>query len=98
MPWNAAQAFSNGGTMVVRLGRELPDTADRTPAADADANSDHSRAIAPVTKAAAALVPPNVSGAPPAPMLRMASPGAPMPRKPIERPRFDRLSGIPRRL
>ena len=38
-------------------------------AAEAFGNSDHSNAIAPVTKGAAALVPPKVNGLPSAPRL-----------------------------
>ena len=52
-------------------------------------NSDHSNAIAPVTKGAAALVPPKVSVSPSAPRLVILSPGAPNPRRPIELPRFE---------
>ncbi len=61
-------------------------------------NSDHSSAIAPVTKGAATLVPPNVCGLPFVPRLVMFSPGALSPRLPIELPRFDSLSGLPRRV
>jgi hypothetical protein len=39
-------------------------------------NCDQTKAIAPVTKGAAALVPPNVSGSPSLPRLLICSPGA----------------------
>jgi hypothetical protein len=61
-------------------------------------NSDHNSAIVPVTKGAATLVPPSVSGCPSALKLVTASPGAVKPRLPIELPRFDSFIGLPRRL
>ena len=44
-------------------------------AAVAAGNTDHSSAVAPVTKGAATLVPPSVSDWPPEPRLVMPSPG-----------------------
>ncbi len=58
-------------------------------------NSDQRRAMAPVTKGAAALVPLNFFGLPSGPRLVMPSPGALNPRRPIERPKLDSLSGLP---
>ena len=66
-------------------------------AAVAEGNSDHSSAIAPVTKGTATLVPPSVSDCPSAPRLVMPSPGALKPRLPIDAPRFDSFVGLPRR-
>ena len=57
--------------------REIPgEMASLICAAVAAGNSDHNSAIAPVTKGAATLVPPSVSGCPSALKLVMASPGA----------------------
>jgi hypothetical protein len=50
--------------------------AQRIWAALAEGNCDHTKAIAPVTKGAAALVPPKVSGKPSLPRLVICSPGA----------------------
>jgi hypothetical protein len=58
--------------------------AKRNWAAVAAGNSDQAKAIAPVTKGAATLVPPSVSGSPWAPRLVIWSPGARNPRRPIE--------------
>ena len=58
-------------------------------------NSDHRRAIAPVTKGAAALVPLKVLGLPSDPRLVTPSPGALNPRRPIEPPKLDSLSVLP---
>src|SRR6185312_15950123 len=63
--------------------------------AEANGNSDHSNAMAPVTKGAAALVPPKVSNAPWAPRLVMFSPGALNPCLPMELPRLDWATGRP---
>ena|SRR5215471_4303856 len=91
----AAQASNTGGAMLLR---------DRLPAwvtvsfirpALALGNSDQSKAIAPVTKGAAALVPPNAPGLPSVPRLVMFSPGAANPRVPMELPRFDSAVGLP---
>ena len=60
----AAQAFSTGGAMVRRGGLPAWVTASLIWAALALGNSDHSNAMAPVTKGAAALVPPEVCGFP----------------------------------
>ena len=53
--------------------------------------------MAPVTKGAAALVPPEVTGFPSIPRLVTASPGAMSPRRAIELPRFDARNGLPAR-
>ena len=81
--------------MAPRLGLPAPVTARLTWAAVAPGNSDQSSAIAPVTKGAAALVPPNGCGLPFVPRLVTFSPGALSPRLPIELPKFDSLSGLP---
>jgi hypothetical protein len=70
-------------------------TANRIPDALAAGNCDHNRAIAPVTKGAAALVPENVCGLPFVPRLVMSMPGAIRPRPPIDFPKFDALRGEP---
>ena len=70
--------------MVLRLGIPACVTASLIWAAVAPGNSDQSSAIAPVTKGAAALVPPNVCGLPFVPRLVTFSPGALSPRLPIE--------------
>jgi hypothetical protein len=57
--WYAPQASSKGGTTVVRCATEAWVTANFTSAEVALGNSDHSKAIAPVTKGVAALVPLN---------------------------------------
>jgi hypothetical protein len=64
-------------------------TAYLTSVAVAVGKADHKRAIAPVTKGAAALVPPNVRDWPTAPMLVISSPGALSPRLPAELARFE---------
>src|SRR5262249_15429706 len=55
---NAAEAFKRGGVMTRRLPESPLVTANLICAALALRNSDHSSAMAPVTKGAAALVPP----------------------------------------
>ncbi len=70
--------------------------ASRIRAAPALGNSDQSRAIAPVTKGAAALVPQNVFDCPSVPRLAMFCPGAASPLLPMEPPRFDSIKGAPR--
>ena len=81
----------------MRLRDTLPAcvTASLIRAALALGNCDHNKAIAPVTKGAAALVPPNVSGLPSVPRLVTFSPGAASPRLPMELPRFDSVVGLP---
>src|SRR3954451_9070985 len=64
-----------------RLGAVAPGTADR------------SRARAPVTMAAAALVPEPIAYPPPGARLVTASPGAATPREPMLAPRLARRSG-----
>jgi hypothetical protein len=64
-------------------------------AAVALGNSDQSSAMAPVTKGAAALVPPSVWDLPLVPRLVTFSPGALSPLLPRELPRFDSFSGLP---
>ena len=66
-------------------------------AAVAAGNSDHTNAIAPVTKGTATLVPPNVTDWPSEPRLVMPSPGALNPPLPMELPRFDNFIGLPAR-
>jgi len=78
--------------MVFRLRVPACVTASLIWAALAPGNSDQSSAITPVTKGAAALVPPNICGLPFVPRLVMFSPGALSPRLPIEPPRFDSLA------
>ena len=86
----AAQASNRGGTIVVRLGAYACVAANFTASTVAAGNSDHNSAIVPVTKGAAALVPPDVSDLPAStPRLVMPSPGALKPRLPIEFPRLD---------
>ena len=75
--------------MVPRLGIPACVTASLICGRLAPGNSDQSRAIAPVTKGAAALVPPNVCGLPFVPEAGNVLPGALSPRLPIEFPRFD---------
>src|SRR5438132_11640604 len=60
-------------------------------------NSDNSNAIAPVTKGAAALVPPDICGLPFVPRLVIPTPGAIRPRRPIDHPKFDSGRGLPRK-
>ena len=91
----AAQASSKGGAMVRRGGLPACVTASLIWAAVALGNSDHSSAIVPVTKGAAALVPEEVCGVLPAPRLTMSCPGAESPQRPIELPRFDSAVGLP---
>src|SRR5215471_9096573 len=76
----AAHASSNGGTTVVRRGPPAFVTAHLTSAAPAVGNSDHKSAIVPVTKGAAALVPPAVTEPDSGPRLVMPTPGALRPR------------------
>ncbi len=80
---------------MIRLGVLAWVTASFISTAVADGNTDHNSAIAPVTKGAAILVPPRVSGFPSAPRLVIASPGAHRPRLPTELPRLERLIGLP---
>jgi hypothetical protein len=89
MAWYATQASSNGGTTVARRGAWECIKANLTSAAFAPGTSDHKSATAPVTKGAATLVPPSVSGFPSAPRLVMPSPGALSPRLPMELPKVD---------
>jgi hypothetical protein len=91
----AAQASRSGGTTVFRRDRRQRVTANFTSAALALLNSDQSSAMAPVTKGAAALVPPNERGLPSVPRLVISWPGALRPCLPTELPRFDSLSGLP---
>ena len=80
---------------MLRLGQDVVwVTADLIVAALAPGNSDQSSAMAPVTKGAAALVPPNVCGLRFAPRLVMSTPGAIRPRLPIEFPRLVWLRGL----
>jgi hypothetical protein len=58
-------------------------------------NSDQSKAMAPVTKGAAALVPLKVCSLPSAPRLVMPSPGALNPRRPMDPPKLESLRGLP---
>src|SRR5215468_6973825 len=81
--------------MVFRLRTAACVTATLIWTALASGNSDQSSAIAPVTKGAAALVPPNVRGLPSVPRLVTLSPGALSPRLPIDPPKFDWLTGQP---
>lgn len=85
----AVQAFSKGGTTVVRLIPDAVMSASFTEAAVAFGNIDSNNAIVPVTNGAAALVPPKVGGWPLIATLVMPSPGALSPRRPIEFPRFE---------
>src|SRR5260221_420038 len=87
MTWYAAHASNKGGTTADLLGTLI--TANLTSAAVALGNMDCNNAMAPVTKGAAALVPPNVGGLPLTPRLVMPSPGALSPRRPMELPRFE---------
>lgn len=91
----AAQASSKGGAMVLRGRLPAWVTASLIRAALGPGNSDQSKAIAPVTKGAAALVPPEVWGWPFVPRLMMFCPGAPNPRLPMELPKFDSEVGRP---
>lgn len=84
-----------GGTIVLRWRRSDCVTANLIWAAVALGDSDQSSAMAPVTKGAAALVPPDVCGLPFVPRLVTFSPGALNPLRPIELPRFDSRSGLP---
>ena len=81
--------------MVRRGGLPAWVTASLIWAAVALGNSDHSSAMAPVTKGAAALVPPEVCGLSPGPRLTMSCPGAASPHRPMELPRFDSAVGLP---
>ena len=81
--------------MVRRDSRPACVMASLTCAAVALGNSDHNKAMAPVTKGAAALVPAKVPGLPSVPRLVMFSPGAASPRRPMELPRFDSAVGLP---
>src|ERR1700736_2752046 len=92
-----AQALSSAGTTVGRRCAWAWATADLSWLALASTNSDHTNAIAPVTKGAATLVPPEGSAFPLALRLVTPSPGALNPRRPMELPRFDWLSGFPSR-
>ncbi len=81
--------------MVRRGGRPACVTANLIWAALAPGNSDQSKAMAPVTNGAAALVPEEVWGLPSVPRLTMFSPGAVTPQRPMELPRFDSAVGRP---
>src|SRR5690242_17167654 len=58
-------------------------------------NSDSSNAIAPVTKGAAALVPPDTCCPPFVARLVTPTPGAIRPRLPMDHPKFDSGRGRP---
>jgi len=58
-------------------------------------NSDHTKAIAPVTKGAATLVPAEGVALPSVPRLVILSPGALKPQRPMEFPKLDSLNGLP---
>jgi hypothetical protein len=90
-------ASSKGGTTEARPRADVCEMASLICVAVAVRNSDHKRAIVPVTKGTATLVPPSVRGRPSALKLVMASPGAVNPRLPTDLPRFDSLIGLPRR-
>jgi hypothetical protein len=93
----AAEASSSGGT-TERHGRGKPCVvAHLIWAADADGNSDHSNAMAPVTNGTATLVPERLTVPPSTARLVIRSPGALKPRAPIELPRFDSCIGRLRR-
>src|SRR5262245_34294742 len=92
-----AHASRRGGTIEVRRRASGRVTARRISAGLASGKADHNKAMVPVTKGVAALVPPNVSGVPLTPRLVISSPGALRPRLPIEALRFDWLIGFPRR-
>src|SRR5205085_957182 len=66
-----------------------------TSAAATAGNSDHNNAMAPVTNAAAMLVPSEVIGPPAGARLVILTPGALNPRVPIAFPRFDAPTGRP---
>lgn len=85
----AAQAFSNGGTTVVRRVRDAVVIASLTAAAVAFGNTDSNNAMAPVTKGAATLVPLTDGGWPLPAKLVIPSPGALSPRRPMELPKFE---------
>ena len=91
----AAQASRSGGTTDVRLIAWVAPNACLISDEVAPGNCDHSRAIAPVTNAAAALVPPDRAGLPFGPRLVTAAPGALTPCLPIELPRFEDPNGRP---
>src|SRR5271155_2580972 len=84
--------------MAARRGACAWITANLISAALAPGNSDQRSAIAPVTKGAAALVPPKVFAFPSIPRLVIFSPGALSPHLPMDFPKFDSLSGLPSRL
>src|ERR671922_1964742 len=60
-------------------------------------NCDQVNAIAPVTKGAAMLLPPEGAELPSVPRLVTPSPGALRPRRPMEFPKLDFSTGLPRR-
>src|SRR6266481_6164783 len=91
-----AHAFSRAGTTVRRRGTWAWATANLRRLALAPGYSDHTNASAPVTKGAATLVPPEGVALPSVPRLVMPSPGALRPRRPMEFPKLDSLSGLPR--
>lgn len=64
-------------------------------AAEAEGRSDHSNAIAPLTKGAAMLVPPEIAGSPSKRRLVTPAPGPASPRRPIDAPRFETPIGAP---
>jgi hypothetical protein len=90
----AAHASSNGG-VIARDRLHDCVTACFMRAALAPLNSDQSNAIVPVTKGAAALVPPEVSDLSPGPRLVMFSAGAANPHLPIDLPMLDSIVGLP---
>ena len=93
--WYAAHASNSGGTMLF-LRRPLDRvTANLISPAPVFGNSDQSSAMAPVTKGAAALVPPKACSLPSALRLAMFTPGALSPCRPIDLPRFDSPNGLP---
>lgn len=95
MIWYGAHVFSIGGTILVRRFPLAFRRAEITSAEVAPGNSDHNSATAPVTKGAAALVPPRHSGLPSTPRLTISTPGAQSPRIATDRPRFVLCIGDP---
>ena len=83
----AACASKSGGITEAR--RRSPDRARRSREAPAAGNIDDSSPSAPETNGAAKLVPARATGGPWVARLMMASPGAPRPHLPVDRPKFD---------
>jgi hypothetical protein len=79
----ADQAFSIGGITLTRRREDAFVTTNLRSAALVFGNSDHNKAMVPVTKAVAALVPVSDKGLPSGPRLITSSPGALIPRFPI---------------